>query len=145
MSGWTTLLFTGAAEYLDDGGAGTWAPAGDYTDGQTGITIDAILPSPDQLITLTDYPIDDLPGIADVRIGMQVRVRGTTDPRVAKDIGDLCYDLLHGLRAVTWGGIAVVQVLRISHAPMGQDPNKRFERSHNYAVDAMRPNALNTD
>jgi len=151
VSGWTVNLLTGMAEYLQTGGAGTWNPAGTYTAGQTGILLRAIPPDPDRIITLAPYPVTTEPGLADEITGVQLRVRGTEDPRVCDDIGDACYELLHGLSRVSlggpivWGGVQVVQVYRQSQAPLGQDGNGRWEASHNYYVEAMRPNINNPD
>jgi hypothetical protein len=151
MSGWTVNLLTGMAQYLAAGGAGTWDPPGGvFTAGQTGIVLRDIPATPDRLITLAPYPVASVPGLADVTQGVQLRVRGTEDPRVCEDIGDACYELLHGLShlatgAPVWGGISIVQVYRQSALSLGQDGNSRWEASHNYYVEAMRPNINNPD
>lgn len=146
VEGWTTKFLNGMGAHLAAQGVGAWNPGGDYAPGDVGIVVDAIPDVPDLLITLTSYPVDDLPGIADVRVGVQVRCRGNNrDPRIRNDLADACYEALHGLSGVTWGGVAVVQVFRASWAPIGQDAAGRYERSDNYYVDAMRPNAFNTD
>lgn len=151
MTGWAMNLTTGMAEYLAAGGAGVWNPAGIYTPDQIGILLRAIPATPDQVITLSPYPVIAEPGLADVIHGVQLRVRGTRDPRVCDDIGDACYELLHGLShlsfggPVVWGGVQVVQVTLQSQLPLGQDDNGRWETSHNYYVQAMRPNIHNPD
>ncbi|NUT31529.1 MAG: hypothetical protein HOV79_00490 [Hamadaea sp.] len=141
------------AQHLETGGAGSWDPTGaDYPDDVVAITLRDILPGPpDRLITLADYPVVDVPGVADVTQGVQLRFRGTTDPQVCTDIADACYELLHGLGRVsvggpiTWGVVQVVQVYRQSYTSLGRDDNGRWEQSHNYYVEAMRPNTNNPD
>ncbi|MBG0560726.1 minor capsid protein [Actinoplanes aureus] len=143
--GWTSRLLVGCAEHLHSAGVGVWRTSGIYTAGETAIVIRAIPPSPDQLITLASYPVASAPGLADVTEGLQIRVRGTKDPRVASDIGDAIFDLLDSAEGLRWGGIPIVQVWRQSYAPLGTDSSGRWEISHNYYVEAMRPTPNRTD
>jgi len=143
--GWTSRLITGLAELLHNGGAGTWRPTGAYTANEIAIVIRDIPQQPDRLITLAPYVIAAPIGIADYVLGVQVRTRGTTDPRSAEDIADACYELLDSLGGVVLGGVAVVQISRRSYTSMGKDANGRWETSSNYAVEAMRPTANRTD
>lgn len=143
--GWTSRLLVGLAELLDTNSVGTWNPTGVYAAGETGILIRAILPEPDRIITLAPYIVASPPGLADYTLGLQVRIRGTTDPRICDDIGDLVFDLLDSASNLTLGGIPVVQVYRQSFASLGQDSNSRWEASHNYYFEAMRPTSNRTD
>lgn len=144
--GWTSRLLTGLAEHLAAAGVGVWRPAGAYTAGEVGITIRSVPQSPDQVLTLAAYPIGStLPGLADHRTAIQIRIRGTTDPRVCDDLADAVYELLDGASRLAWGGIAVVQVWRQSYTSLGDDTNGRWERSENYYLDTMRPTNNNTD
>lgn len=144
--GWTTKFLDGMGAYLADQGVGTWDPPSGFAEGDIAIVVDDIPDTPTLLVTLTAYPIDELPGLADVRMAVQVRTRGDQyDPRVRNNLADACFDVLHGLEHVTWNGIAVVHVFRQTWAPIGQDPARRYERSDTYFVDAMRPNILNPD
>jgi len=144
--GWTSRLLTGLAEHLAANGVGAWRPNGpSYTANEVGIVIRAIPATPDRIITLAAYPVNaGLPGLADITTGVQIRCRGTVDPRVVEDVGDAAFDLLDGATGLTWGGIPVVQVYRQSYAPLGSDGNGRWESSHNYYVDAMRPTVNRT-
>lgn len=137
--GWTTNLVEGMAALLAAAGAGTWSPGGTYTDGQTGITVGVIPQAPDRIICLSPYPVDDPPGLLDVTVAVQVRVRGTTDPRVVQDIADAVYDALHGAQPGQLGGVLVAQVFRQSASSLGVDQVGRWERSENYYVQATRP------
>lgn len=143
--GWTSRLLTGLAQHLAAGGVGTWRASGIYTAAETGIMIRAIPPSPDRIITLAPYVVASPPGQADYTLGVQVRVRGTQDPRAAEDTADAIFDLLDSAHGLTWGGIPVVQVYRQSYAALGVDANNRWETSSNYYVQAMRPTAHRTD
>jgi len=145
--GWTSRLLTGMAEHLADAGIGTWDPTGTaYDTGDTAIVIRAIPDQPDRLITLTAYPLDrNLPGMADHILGVQIRLRAGSDPRECDDLADGIFDLLDGASGLTWSEIPVKDVGRRSYTSLGQDGSRRWERSENYLVDAMRPTSNNTD
>lgn len=144
--GWTSRLIAGLAGHLAASGVGVWRTNGVYTADEVGILDRAIPQQPDRVITLSGYPVDDgYPGLADFTQGVQIRIRGTTDPRVADDIADQVFDLLDSAQHFVVGGIHVVLAKRRSYASLGQDSNQRWERSDNYYLDAMRPTAHRTD
>lgn len=144
--GWTSQLLTGLAEHLADASIGTWQETGAYAAGVTGICIRAVPQTPDRTITLATYPIgSNLPGLADHLVGVQIRVRGGTDPRECEDLADAIYTELDGLAGARWSGIPIVQVTRQSYSSLGTDANGLWERSENYYVQAMRPTSNNTD
>lgn len=145
--GWTSRLLTGCAEDLDAAGIGVWRPDGPaYAADETGILIRLIPQAPDRIVTLAAYPIGgEDPGMADHDTAIQFRLRGTTDPRVCDDLADAVYDLLHGARALTWGGIPIIRMRRQSYTSLGADSNGRWERSENYYLLTMRPTSNNTD
>lgn len=144
--GWTSRLLTGLAEHLDAADIGTWKTSGTYAAGETGIVIRAVPDQPERLITLAAYPVGgDLVGMADHTVGVQVRVRAGVDPRDCDDLADEIFDALDGAAGLTWGGVPVVSVERTSYAPLGQDGSRRWERSENYLIMAMRPTSNNTD
>lgn len=144
----TTNLLTGMAEHLAAAGAGVWRPDGSaYGPDEVAIVIRSIPQAPDRLITLAPYAVDGtgLRGLADHQAAVQVRIRGTTDPRTCDETADAVFDALDSLAGVTWQGIAVVQVWRQSYTSLGTDTTGRWEASHNYYLDVMRPTAHNTD
>jgi hypothetical protein len=145
--GWTSRLLTGLAEHLAANGVGVWHPDGSaYAAGETGILLRAIPTTPDRIITLAAYPVGGgTPGIADTTTGIQARFRGGTDPRDCDDLADAIHDLLDSATNLTLGGVRVVQLYRQSYASLGQDTNRRWEASHNYYVEAMRPTLNRTD
>ncbi|SCL16342.1 hypothetical protein GA0074692_6866 [Micromonospora pallida] len=143
--GWTSRLLTGLALHLQAAGIGTWRDSGIYQANEVGITIRGIPTSPDRIITLAPYVVASPPGLADYTQGVQIRVRGTRDPRVAEDLGDSVFDALDSAHGLVWGEIPIVQVYRQSYTALGADANGRWESSHNYYVEAMRPTSNRTD
>lgn len=143
--GWSDGLLVGVAEYLAAGGVGTWNPSGTYAAGQTGIFLAVVPVAPDRSITLTEYGPLDQDGIGDVTQGLQIRCRGTKDPRVVMGIRDGIRDVLDGLAHIDLGGVTVSQIFHLSGVALGQDSGDRHERSDNYAIQARRTTALRND
>lgn len=136
----TSSLLTGVAEHLAHAGAGTWRTTGAaYTAGETAIVQGKTPATPDRVIALAAYPVEDEPELPISVLGVQVRVRGTPDARTADDIADRVFDELHGLTNTVLGGVPVVQILRRSSTPLGQDQSGRWERSDNYYFTVQRP------
>jgi|ADGO01.1.fsa_nt_gi hypothetical protein len=105
---WTTGLLTGMAEHLAAAGAGVWRPDGSaYGSDEVAIVIRSIPQAPDRLITLAPYAVDGtgLRGLADHQAAVQVRIRGTTDPRTCDETADAVFDALDSLAGVTWHGV----------------------------------------
>ncbi|MEU5945138.1 minor capsid protein [Micromonospora sp. NPDC047465] len=144
--GWTSRLLTGLALDLQAADIGVFRPDGpSYTAAEVGIVIRGIPTSPDRIITLAPYVVASPPGMADVIQGVQIRCRGTKDPRVVEDLGDDIFDRLDSRSHEVINGIAVVQMYRQSYSALGSDSNGRWESSHNYYVEAMRATAHRTD
>lgn len=150
--GWESRLITGLAEHLAAAGIGVWRPTGTYLATEVAIIDRGIPSTPDQIITLTDYVIGGSARtrLADITVGIQIRLRGTTDPRVVRDLGAEIFDLLDQSGRQTWGTapaeVSIVDVWRPGSAgSLGDDDNGRWQTVHNYYVDAMRPTAHRTD
>lgn len=143
--GWTSQFLAGLAQYLHDNGIGVYRPTGAYTAGEIAITLQDIPPEPDRLITVSAYPVPSPAGMQDVTVGVQFRLRGTTDPFVCQDIYDAIYELLDGAANITLGDIKVSDVSWRSHAPLGKDANLRWEASTNFYFAAMRRTPNRTD
>lgn len=142
---YTTDLLTGLAEYLALEGAGVWEPSGTYDDFQaTAITLAGTITSPDRVIALQAYPLTDDPTLSDSMIGLQVRCRGTEDPRDVDTIGDTVFDKLHGLWGADLNGVRLVQALRQSSVPFGRDDNGRWQRVDNYHLTVHYPSQQRT-
>ncbi|MEL3944498.1 minor capsid protein [Streptomyces sp. LNU-CPARS28] len=132
-------LLDALARYLDEQGLLTYNPSG--TSGDT--FVETLPPAPDEAVGLWLYDA----GAPDARNGydtrsVQVRVRGTTDPRISRRRIEAIYDALHGLAAIQLpadGPWLVLAAARATPAPMGTDANGRHEHVLNLAVDVTNP------
>ena len=138
--GWSVDLLDGVAQTLTDDGVGVWRPEGPtYADDETVIVVGAMPPSPDNVICLNIYPVDDHRSRDVVTYGVQVRTRGGRDPRTVLNLDDAVFNALDGLAAVTFGDCTVSQMYRRSSTTIGRDGQEREERTSTYYVDASRP------
>ena len=109
------------------------------TTGITGNVFISTLPnSPDTVVMVSEYgsisddknPFDD--------ISVQVRVRGTRDPRVSYNIAKEIYDELHGLTntVLISDGTRIVKVVaQNTPIDIGRDDNLRHEWTVNFQVE----------
>lgn len=137
---WTVQLTTGLAELVAAAGLGIWRPSGIYTTGETGITITVMPPSPDRIICLTPYPVEDGPLTAGIT-AVQARLRAGRDPRDVQALADGLRDLLHHRAHSDIGGIHCELMWRQSQAWIGLDANGRAEITANYYLRAANPSA----
>lgn len=140
MSGYTTQILTGIAERLAAAGIGVWRPSGVYQADETGIVLGTVPTSPDRVIVLTGYDVDADPGLTDTVSAVQVRTRGGPDPRDVGDLADAVREALDGLQPGRLGTVPVSLIWWQSGAVLGQDANRRHERSDNYYLNAHRAN-----
>ncbi|MER5482916.1 minor capsid protein [Streptomyces sp. NPDC002812] len=136
-------LLDGLAQYLAARGHGTYDPTG----ASGSIFIEAMPSTPETCVVLTIY---DDGGEADTRLGyddvpLQVRVRGTTDPRVSRTLAQDIRAELHGLGEVVLpdGSNLILARANQAAASMGTDGNRRHEhvvnlRLHVRSVTAHR-------
>jgi hypothetical protein len=137
---WTNQLVTGLAELIAGAGLGTWRETGVYTDAETGITIAVVPATPDRIICLTPYPIEDGPLTAGIT-AVQLRCRAGRDPRDVQAMADELRDLLHNRQHTTVGDIHCELIWRQSQAWIGLDSADRQEITANYYVRAANPSA----
>lgn len=136
-------ILDGVARYLAARGHGTYDPTG-----RTGTVFIESLPStPDVCVVLTIY---DDGAEADTRLGyddvpVQVRVRGTTDPRVSRQLAQAIRSELHGLGETVLPDGTYLLLARATQAAagLGVDDNRRHEhvvnlRLHVRSVTAHR-------
>jgi hypothetical protein len=135
---WTTDLIDGMAQHLAAAGVGTYRESGVYEASETAIT-DTALPLVDRAVVLTAYDSQDSDRVPDCTVMVQVRCRGTKDPRICAALDDDVYAALHGLRTQHWGTATVLLIRRDSAAVLGPDSQGRHERTSNYVVRALRP------
>lgn len=137
-------LLDGIAQLIAANNLATYRSDGsDYLDTETGIVFKAVNPKPDRIITMTAYGVTDNPTMPEARLGVQLRFRGTTDPRDVDDLGDSVYQILHGLTGIQFNGVFAEQVLRVSSITLGQDAAKRWERADAYYIDTGLPPTSN--
>lgn len=138
-------LLDGLAQYLADRGIGVYDPNGGAEAADWAIFMEHLPSSPDRAIALTLYggraPDSrnpwDFPRL-------QVRVRGTNDPRDSHAKADAVYSLLHGLSSTPLpGGIWLSLATGVQSGPMpiGVDGNARHEHVVNFELSITNPTA----
>ncbi|WP_369778834.1 minor capsid protein [Streptomyces sp. R33] len=120
-------LLDGLARYLAGQGLGVYDPTGTAGD----LFLEALPSTPDVCVVLTIY---DDGAEADSQIGyddvpVQVRVRGTTDPRVSRQRCEAIRSELHGLGETTLpdGTYLLLARANAAVASIGTDENRRHE------------------
>lgn len=141
----STALLDALARYLADLGHGTYDPTGAAMTGPWPIFPDQLPQEPDECIALFTYrgPAPD-PSLPHDETRLQVRVRGTADPRVSRARADLIYGALHGLGPVALhGGLWAQLVLAIQSGPesIGPDTSERHEHVCNFEISWVNPTA----
>ncbi|MFA9432890.1 MULTISPECIES: minor capsid protein [unclassified Egicoccus] len=107
------------------------------------VFIDAMPTTPDVAVVITGYggPEADVAGGWD-HPRIQIRVRGTADPRISRSRLQAIYDALHGLSGITlpdgtW--LADCHGLQSSPQSLGRDSNGRHEHAINFELDVRNP------
>lgn len=139
-------LLAGIGQLLAEQAGATWKATGSYAASDPWpVVITAVPATPDQVIVLTPYTVSEDDNLNDVVQGVQIRTRGTRDPRPVSDMNDAIFDALHGLTDLVLNGVPVVLVSRNSAAYLGVDDNGRHEHTANYYVMAARPSTHRPD
>lgn len=136
----TSQVLEAAAQRLAAQGVGDYDPQAVYPADATGIILMAVPTTPDRVLTLTVYAIDDSPDPADdVRTFMlQVRTRGLRFPPTdVHDLAEAARDALT-VHHDTWTDLSVDRCYRVSTIPLGADGNRRQERTDNYRLTTRR-------
>ncbi|MEU9865485.1 minor capsid protein [Streptomyces sp. NPDC047971] len=135
-------LLDGLARYLAERGIVTYDSAG-----VTGDCFIEMMPStPGEAVVLAVYDggaePDSLLPYSEPRV--QVRVRGTPDPRVSRSRCTAIYSALHGLGPVILpDGTNLILSVSLQGAPeaLGVDGNQRFEHVCNFRMEIRQPTA----
>jgi hypothetical protein len=136
-------LLPGLADHLADNSIGVWNPSGVYGASQVGIVLETMPQAPAQCIGIFQYGAGEASAVADYdEVRVQIRVRGTQDPRTSRDRAQAIYDLLHGESFLTLDdGTVCESVLGTQGGPVaiGQDGNARHEHVVNLRVQVTNP------
>lgn len=144
-----TRFLEGFAQLLATASVATWKSTGVYAAAETGIVLGGLPQSPDRVIAVAAYGVDDDPALSDSTIGLQVTTRwGGQDPRPVGDLTGQVFEELHGRHdfdLLTGADVVhVVQCLRRSWTSLGQDANQRWRVVQNFYVTTHRPSAHRT-
>ncbi|MFF9910617.1 minor capsid protein [Streptomyces sp. NPDC013457] len=133
-------LLDGLARYLAERGLVTYDPAGAAGD----CFLEFMPSDPGEAVVLTVYDDrvepDSLLPYAEPKV--QVRVRGTTDPRVSRRRCQAIWGALHGLGSVILpDGTNLILSVAIQAAPasLGVDENRRHEHVANFRMEVRQP------
>lgn len=138
--GVTTALTAGLAQLIADGTGWKWRPDGPaYATEEIGIAVATMPASPDRMVVLTVYSALDDPSQADSVRRLQIRTRGTRDPRVATDMQDTVFGLLQNLPRQQIGDLTVAGCWRRSAAYLGVDGNGRHDEVSNWDLQYAHP------
>jgi hypothetical protein len=140
--GHTNDLLAGLGQLLATAGIVNLAgsgPSGVYVDRQTGFGTSNLPDQPDRFVCLTDYPVGDSPNQPLATIGVQVRTRAGDDPDEERDLRDAVYQTLQGRTNLDFGSCHVIQIRRISTAPLGKDASGRWSYAQAYYIDVNTP------
>lgn len=139
-------LVPGVAQHLASNGIGVWKPASAYLATETGIFDTTVPQSPENAITLTQYPVEHEGHGTGSTFGIQVRARTAgRNPTTTKNLLQQVQNLLDGATHIVLGGITIVQVLWQSGANLGPDSNGRWEAADNYYFQVVNPTLNRTD
>lgn len=138
-----TDLLDGLARYLAERGLVTYTSGGGVDED----CFQEFMPSsPDEAVALTVYDggtePDSLLPYSEPRV--QVRVRGTTDPRVSRRRCMAIFSALHGLGPVILpDGTNLISSISIQGGPvsLGVDENRRHEHVCNFRMEIRQPTA----
>lgn len=139
MSGYTSDLLTGLAQYLSDNGVGVYKLTG-YAGTDTAIFIKGLGDTPDRAIAITSYATVDQVKVNQTTVRVQFWCRGIANNTLdVDDLGDAIFALIQGMENHDFGTAHVIQAYRVSSSGLGLDTANRSERSDNYAFDLNVP------
>lgn len=132
-------LVTGLAQMLADAGVAQFDPTtASYTEDRPAVFAEDPPQWDGQAIVLRVYPVSD--GPLDLStVGVQVFMRGTTDPTSVTQLSATLFDTLHDRDRLVLNGIPVVLIQRRFAQPMGTDAGHRYVRADTYYVQLVWP------
>lgn len=131
-----TGLVVDLAEHIANAGYGQWNPQGIYrTFAPPAIYLGRLPDEAGNSIALAVYSDDRNRDDLTPDIRVQIRVRGTKDPRVTNRIADDIFQLLHRrdkYRLGTDNGTKILSSYRHLRTPEDTDTNGRWHRADSY-------------
>lgn len=137
----TNDLLAGLAAQMETAGVALYREDfSSYAAGDTAVVLSLMPQSPDRCVALTAYSAVDAVESSWSTIPVQFRFRGNvSDPTDVTNFADDVFQAIHGLTNLTFGSAHLVQILRKSTVPLGQDDSRRWQRSDNYYADINAP------
>lgn len=129
-----TSLVTDLAQHIANHGLGQWAPTGIYkTYAPPAIYLGRLPDEAGNSIALNVYSDDRSRDDTTPDIRVQIRVRGTRDPRITNQIADDIFALLHDQSNYRLDNATRVLLSRRHlRAPEDTDANGRWHRADSY-------------
>lgn len=130
-------LLEALARHLDALGLVTWDLPG------TDVFLEHLPSSPDEVVVVAGYGgMDSNAGQPWDHPRVQIRARGTADPRVSRDRLQGIYDALHGLSHTTLpGDVELIDCIGLQSSPqyLERDQNGRHQHVLNFELDVTNP------
>jgi hypothetical protein len=142
---WEYDLLRNIGLLFDAQGFGTYSES--VTVAEPLITMMNVPSSPDRLISIGFYgQVLQHVSLAIGTVPLQVRTRGRANrwDDVVK-MATPIFQLLHGREGLILGEVHCPSIERVSMTPLGQDGNKRWERTDNYHIMVDLPTTANRE
>ena len=132
-------LLDSLAQRMHEQGVATFAPDAVYPPTVTApaVYFGQLFDSPDHAVAINHYWTgpDTFTQQHHPLMRVQLRWRGTNDPRVVHALADAGFDALHTLTPGIWpGGLQPLWVQRTIVAPIEPDQNGRWMRADSYEI-----------
>lgn len=134
----------GIAGLIQDAGIGVYKSV--YASSDIAITVMAVPQTPDNVIVLSPYRVQDSMPLNDSIQGLQIRCRASGEnPLVVLERDAALFNLFEGMQNVMIGDVYTALIWRQSQLPGPQDANMRWECSSSYYCRIADPTTHRTD
>jgi len=137
-SNYTSTLLLGLAQHLSEHSIGTYQADGYSDDTPFGIVFQTMPEHPARCIVLSFADTEDRPDVNLSSTFVQVRLRCGDNPLEGLDLIDRIRDLLHRAQHLTFGNVAVTNIVRTSSGPLGLTANNQHEFVSTFRVTGSR-------
>lgn len=138
---WESALLIGLAQIIA-AGIPDWT-YDDDTQGAVQIAVGGAPDTPDRICVIDSYADgwqDPTTPVGELLVQFRFRSRRDT-PLDVKGMSSRLFTLLHGATDLTVGGIHCPTIYRDTHANLGRDSTRRWERTDNYSVTVDLPSS----